>query len=261
MKFAMEAQRITLSFSDHSGGFETSPERVRLADLARFASDVQVFLRGDAKEVDTKDLEVAIQKGSLAIQTVPLMGVPRLFADLRALLDGELLEGIDTKRQEVIARWQKMARQSRELAYKISAPFLERPVIVSADTDYRSDDADQWVQVERYIRGEIQDLGGATNANAHVRLPDGTTLTVTTEKDLLRDDKENRLYKTAMLRIRAEYNVLTRELRSARLIEFVEYTTKVDEEELERLTRRGASAWKDVADPTAWVDELRGGKH
>jgi hypothetical protein len=55
--------------------------------------------------------------------------------------------------------------------------------------------------------------------------------------------------------------VLTRELRSARLIEFVEYTAKVDEEELERLTRRGASAWKDVADPTAWVDELRGGKH
>ena len=41
-------------------------------------------------------------------------------------------------------------------------------------------------------------------------MPDGTTLKVTTEKDLLRDDKENRLYKTAMLRIRAEYNVLTR---------------------------------------------------
>lgn len=257
----MEAQRITLSFSDHSGGFETSPERVRLADLARFASDVQVFLRGDAKEVDTKDLEVAIQKGSLAIQTAPLLVAPRLFADLRALLGGERLEGIDTKRQEVIERWQKMAQQSRELAYKISAPFLERPVIVSADTDYRADDADQWVQVERYIQGEIQDLGGLTHANAHVRLPDGSTLKVTTEKHLLRDDKENRLYKTAMLRIKAQYNVLTRELRSAALIEFVEYTAKVDEEALGRLTRRGAVAWKDVTDPTAWVDDLRGGKH
>lgn len=261
MKFAMEAQRITLSLSDHSGGFETSPERVRLADLVRFASDVQVFLRGDAKEVDTKDLEVAIQKGSLTIQTVPLLVAPRLFADLRALLGGERLEGIDTKRLEVIERWQKMAHQSRELAYKISAPFLERPVIVSADTDYRADDADQWVQVERYIQGEIQDLGGLTHANAHVRLPDGSTLKVTTEKHLLRDDKENRLYKTAMLRIKAQYNVLTRELRSAALIEFVEYTAKVDEEALGRLTRRGAVAWKDVTDPTAWVDDLRGGKH
>ncbi len=260
MNLTMEAQRITLTLADHSGGFETSPERVRLADLARFADDVQTFLRGDTKEVDTQNLEVAVIKGSLAIQTTPLMGAPRLLADLRALLDGELLEGIDAKRKEVIERWQKMVRQSRELAYRISAPFLDRPVVVSADTDYRADDADQWVRVERYIRGEIQDLGGVTKANAHVRLPDGSTLKVTTEKDLLRDDKENRLYKSAMLRIRAEYNVLTRELRSARLIEFVEYTGKVDEEELDRLARRGASAWKDVTDPTAWVNELRGGK-
>lgn len=261
MKVIMEAQRITLALADCSGGFETSPERVRLGDLARFADDVQVFLRGDTKEVDAQQLEVAVIKGSLAIQTAPLMAAPRLFSDLRALLDGELLEGIDAKRKEVIERWQKAARQSRELAYKISAPFLSHPVIVSADTDYRADDADQWVQVERYIRGEIQDLGGVTKANAHVRLPDGSTLKVTTEKDLLRDDKENRLYKTAMLRIRADYNVLTRELRGARLIEFVEYTAQVAEDELDRLTRRGASAWKDVSDPTAWVDDLRGGKH
>lgn len=257
----MEAQRITLALADHSGGFETSPDRVRLGDLARFADDVQIFLRGDTKEVDTQSLEVAVKNGSFAIQTAPLMGTPRLFSDLRALLEGELLEGIDAKRKEVIERWQKTARQSRELAYRISAPFLVRPVIVNADTDYRADDADQWVQVERYIRGEIQNIGGATKANAHVRLPDGTTLTVTTEKDLLRDDKENRLYKSAMLRIRADYNVLTRELRGARLIEFVEYTPQVIEDELDRLTRRGASAWKDVGDPTAWVDDLRGGKH
>ena len=68
----------------------------------------------------------------------------------------------------------------------------------------------------------------------------------------------NRLYKLAMLRIKAEYNVLTRELRNARLAEFVEHASTVDEESLLRLTRRGAAAWKDVPNATAWVDELRG---
>ena len=53
--------------------------------------------------------------------------------------------------------------------------------------------------------------------------------------------------------------VLTRDLRNARLVEFVEYAPKVDEDDLARMTRRGAVAWKDVADATAWVDELRGG--
>jgi hypothetical protein len=93
-----------------------------------------------------------------------------------------------------------------------------------------------------------------------VRLPDGTLLSVGTERKVLRDDTQNRLYKPAMLRIRARYNVLTRELKDAQLIEFVEYAPRFDEAEMERLTRRGAQAWKDVEDATTWVDEMRGGR-
>lgn len=131
-------------------------------------------------------------------------------------------------------------------------------LLLHPDQDGHPNDADQWVQVERYIRGEIQDLGGASKTNAHVKLPDGRTLKVTAERAMLRDDTQNRLDKVAMLRIKAEYNVLTRELRNARLVEFVKHATEVDEEQLARLTRRGAIAWKDVPNASAWVDELRG---
>jgi hypothetical protein len=254
----MEAQSITIALTDHTGGFEATPDRVRLGDLAGFSSDVATFLRGEDKDVDTNTLEVAVRRGSLAIETAPLLSAPSLFRDLRTLVAGELLDGLDAKRREVMERWQKAARQSRQLAYRISAPFLERTIEINAESDYHADDADQWVQVERYVRGEIQDLGGATKPNAHIRLPDGRTLRVTTERDVLRNDTVNRLYKLAMLRIKAEYNVLTRELRNARLVEFVEHASVVDEEALSRLTRRGAVAWKNVPDATAWVDELRG---
>lgn len=256
----MEAQSITLTLIDHSAGYEATPNRVHLGALVRFADDVQDFLRGETREIDTQQLDVAVREGSLSIETAPLNSAPRLFQDLQTLVASELLDSLDAKRKEVVERWQKAVRQARGLAYRISAPFLSRPVTVGAQTDFRSDDADQWVQVERYIRGEIQDLGGATRANAHIRLSDGSALRVTAEKAVLRDDQVNRLYKTAMLRVKAEYNVLTRQLRNARLMEFVEYTSKVDEEHLARLTQRGSVAWRDVADPTAWVDELRGGR-
>ncbi len=189
----MEAQRITVALIDHSAGFEASPERVRLGDLATFSDDVASFLRGESKDVDTKTLEVAIRKGSFAIETTPLLVTPRLFGDLRALLSSELLDTVDAKRREVMERWQRAARQTRQLAYRISAPFLDKPILINSDSDYHADDADQWVQVERYIRGEIQDLGGVTKANAHVKLPDGRTLKVTAERDVLRDDTVNRL--------------------------------------------------------------------
>jgi hypothetical protein len=256
----MEAQRITIALTDHSAGFEATPDRVRLGDLASFSSDVATFLRGEDKEVDTNALEVAVRKGSLAIETAPLLVAPNLYRDLRTLLGGELLDSLDAKRREVMERWQKTSRSSKQVSYRISAPFLGQSIEVSAQTDFHADDADQWVQVERYVRGEIQDLGGATKSNAHIKLPDGRTLKVTTERDVLRNDTVNRLYKLAMLRIKAEYNVLTRELRNAKLVEFVEHASTVDEEALSRLTRRGAAAWKDVPNATAWVDELRGEK-
>lgn len=256
----MEAQSVTMAMIDRSAGYEATPERVRLGELARFAEEVQTFLKGDTREVDAQDLEVSVQKGSLAIQTVPIHGAPKLFRDLQALGAGELLDSLDAKRREIIEKWQKAAKRTTDLAYRVAAPFLDAPVIISATTDYHSDDADQWVQVERYIRGVIENLGGVRQPNAHVRLPDGRTLVVATERELLSREPDNKVYKKAMLRIRAEYNVQTRELRNAKLLEFVDYTNDVDEAHLRRLGQRGSEAWKDVDDPTAWVDDLRGGK-
>jgi hypothetical protein len=256
----MEAQSLTFALIDASAGYEATPERVRLEALTEFSADVSALLRGANREVNPGELDVSVRPGSLAIVTTPISAAPGLFRDLRSLLDNELLDPLDAKRREVIERWQKLARQARGVAFRITAPLLPRPVVIDERTDYRADDADQWVMVERYVRGEIQDLGGARKANAHVRLPDGTSLLVATERKVLKDDTQNRLYKQAMLRIRARYNVLTRELKDAQLIEFVEYAPRFDEAEMERLTRRGAQAWKDVGDATAWVDELRGSR-
>ena len=255
----MEAQSITIAMTDRSAGFEATPDRVRLGDLANFSLNVATFLRGENKDVDTNTLEVKVSKGSLAIETAPFHLPSKLLSDLQSLLGTEkLLDSLDAKRREVLLLWQKMSRETKEVSFQISSSFLERSIQINVGTDYHADDADQWVLVERYVRGEIQDLGGVTKANAHIKLSDGSTLKVTAERAFLRDDTENRLYKPAMLRIKAQYNVLTRALRNATLVEFVDYDSTVDEDALSRMTSRGAVAWKDVPNATAWVDELRG---
>jgi hypothetical protein len=255
----MEAQAVEFSVVDVSSGYEATPDRVRLDLLAGFAKDVSQLLRGSLQEVDPGQLDVAVRSGSLAIRTEQIVAAPTLFRDLKSLLQSELLDSLDAKRREVIERWQKTARQVRGVAFKISTPALDRPVVIDERSEFRADDADQWVAVERYVRGEIQNLGGAKVPNAHVRLPDGELLIVATDRAVLKDDSHNRLYKQAMLRIRARYNVLTHELRDARLVEFVEYAPRFDEADMERLTRRGAQAWKDVDDAAAWVEDIRGG--
>ena len=253
----MEAQQLLVVLHDESAGYEITPERVPLGALRSFAKDVDEFLRGEGSDVDSASLDVAVVKGSLGLRTAPIAN-PALLNDLRQLASGELLDGLVPKRRVVVERWQKAARGTRKVRVEISAAFLPQPIVISSQTDYRSDDADQWVIVERYVRGEIEDMGGHARPNAHIRLPDGKTLLVEAAREILRDEKTNRLYKPAMVRISAEYNVATREYRNARLIQFVEHDSRVNEKELARMTERGAKAWRDVTDAGDWVESLRG---
>ena len=253
----MEAQALLIVLHDDSAGYEITPARVPLSALRAFAKDVDELLRGDGSELDTAALDVAVVPGSLGFRTAPIAN-PALLSDLRRLAASETLDGIGSKRRAVIERWQKAARGPRKLRVQISADFLASPIVISAGSDFRADDADQWVKVERYFRGEIEDMGGSNRPNAHIRLPDGKTLLVDASREFLRDEKVNRLYKPAMVRVTAEYNVMTREYRLARLVEFVEHDGRLDERDLERLTQRGAKAWRDVPAASAWVDSLRG---
>ncbi|MDZ7589864.1 MAG: hypothetical protein U5L05_04065 [Rubrivivax sp.] len=253
----MEAQRIRIALHDESGGYPISPRRVPLGVLRVFAKDVDELLRGDAGDVAAKELEVAVTEGSLAIETAPTAN-PGLLQDLRSLCASQLIDGLNAKRRLVVERWQRGARSARNVRYEITSSSLPAAVIISATSDFHTDDADQWVRVERYVQGEVFELGGLSSVNAHLRLADGSTLLVSAARDTLSSDPKNRLFKQALVRIVADYNVKTREHRNAQLMEFVPQDRLLDENAMARMLERGKRAWADVPDAAAWVEELRG---
>jgi len=253
----MQAQSIRIALHDESGGYPVSPARVPLAVLRSFAKDVDDLLRGDAGDFPARELEVSVLDGSLAIETRPTAN-PGLLQDLHLLAQSQLIGGMNPKRRSVVERWQKAARSSRQLRYEISAAWFARPVVISAETDFHTDDADQWVQVERYVQGEVFELGGLNNVNAHLRLADGSTLLVNAARDVLSNDPKNRLFKQALVRIVADYNVQTREHRNAQLLAFEPQDSSLDEKALSRMLERGRRAWADVPSAADWVEDLRG---
>ena len=253
----MDRQPLLISLEDESGGYEVSPGRVPLSVLRSFVKDVEDFLRGDGHDLDGQALEVAIVEGSLAIQTEPMTSA-ELMKDLLQLAGSERLDSLSKKRREVMERWQKQARGPRRAVIRIAAPGIPSAIVVHAASDFHADDADQWVHVERYLQGEIVEIGGLKKANAHIRLQDGTLLPVESDRDFFRNDTVNRLYKIAMARVSAEYNVVTRKYRNAHLLGFEEQQQTLDEKQLHRLIERGVKAWRDVPDASKWVDSLRG---
>ncbi len=250
--------KLSVSLRDTSRGYSVTPNRVPLATLRDFAKDVDDFLKGESGEMATNDLDVAIRSGSLVIELIDFFVAPRFFHDLAGLAQSKIIDLLDKKRREIVDKWQRRARASRGLAYVIASPSLTAPVVIDAETDYRMDDADNWVLVERYLNGEIEDLGGANKSNAHLRLPSGELIRVATSKSILRDETINRLYKPSTVRFRADFNIITHEYRNAVLIEFIDYSPIFDEKAFQRLTERGRAAWQDVETPSDWVDTLRG---
>ena len=250
---------LTFAFDHVETGPPASPERVGLAAMRDFVREVEEFLRGDDKEVDTAALSVAVVGGSFALRTEAIALAPKLVSDLRSMAASQVIDSLGARRRDIMLTWQKRARSARRLHYCIEAPFLPAPLIVNAGTDFHTDDTNEWVRVERYVRGEVLEVGGASSVNAHIRLPDGTRLQVDATREQLRNERENRLYKPVMVRFSAEFNVRTNELRNARLIEFSDYAPKFDEKAMQRLTERGAKAWADVPDAADWVENLREG--
>ncbi|CAM3794790.1 hypothetical protein EV679_0325 [Kerstersia gyiorum] len=254
----MDTDIITIALRDGSRGYEISPERVPLSVLADFSKDVRDFIRGAGDDIDIANVDVGIIKGSLAISAVGINS-PSLVSDLRMLASSEDISKITSKkRREVIRKWQSHAYKFDNVFVRIASPWSKNVILISKTTAFREIDQSRLVTVERYIRGEIQDLGGARESNAHVRLPDGKTLTVRTDRELIKRESENLVYKEVHLRIRAKMNLDTGKLSDPELIEFVDYKPKFDEEKFQEAVRKGREAWRDIGDPAAWVRLSRG---
>lgn len=253
----MKPRRIVFTLEDRSRGYPISPQRVPLVWLKEFTIEVDEFLRGDSREVDTARTEVEIAAGSLRLATPEIAAAPRLYADIAKMHASQLIDDLEPKRRKIVETWQKRARQEPGRTYVIDAGPKQR-VSISGSTDFHADDADRWVVTERYVRGEIVDMGGKTTSNVHIVLEDGSSLKVDADKVLLMREESNRLYKPALLRVRARYNLATHEYRDAALVEFVEYAPRFTEADEARLTERGSAAWKDVTDAANWVEEQRG---
>jgi hypothetical protein len=246
---------IQISVHDEIDGAEVSPDAVPIDLLKEFAGEVEAFLGGsDAK--DAGPLIVSVQKGSLALrQESPASD--RLHWDIGVLESSKDVSGVDPKRAGIVLKWQRRADAQPNRRYSISDVERGHSFVVSRSTTYFRKAADLWVSVQRKVLGEVVDMGGTKKPNVHLRLADGTMLLIGADHDRLASERENRLYQRCLLRITAEENVDTGEIRSARLIAFEDYAPQIRQGILDTMRANGSEAWAGI-DAVAWTRDRRG---
>jgi hypothetical protein len=249
--------QLRFAVSDRINGADVGPARVPLALLGEFQKDVSEFLKGSSRDIDLMEVQVSIETGSLAFVASGLLAATSLWADLAHLKSAGSLSVIDSKRANVVQRWQSSARQNPHRRYLVSDHSASAFFSVDSTSNFRKI-GDAWVHVEKYLHGRVVDMGGKTKANVHLELENGITMTIASTQDLLAQGEQNRSYRPALLHVAAEENLLTGELRNLRLLAFEAHQPSFDDDEFNRMVARGTQAWDDVPDSTVWLESLRG---
>lgn len=87
-------------------------------------------------------------------------------------------------------------------------------------------------------------------------MPNGQTIKVSSSESEL--EGADYLYRTAIVRYTGLKNIATGEIKDMHLINAKEAPPGIDESALQRLWEAGRRAWSDVANPTEWLENLRG---
>jgi hypothetical protein len=254
-------ETISFKMEDRMDGVEVTPETIGFARFNRFNKEVEDFIKGGARDIQLDDVHVAVEKGSYRLKLVlPVMLAQLVQPDIQRMESGMDLDGMNPARQTIVKSWQRQARKHPD--FKISIESFEnrfRAVTVSSKTDYHLKSENLWVETEKYLTGRVQDMGGKSSANVHLEV-DGLPklLKLDSSEEYLRSQKENMLYHDVQVRVLAEQNIRTRELRNVRLIEFAGKPPAYNEDELHQAIKKGTQAWADVENITDWVAEQRG---
>lgn len=253
-------RKLLFSVSDRTDGHDVTPETVPLGLLKEFVQDVTTFIRGTDKTIDASDLLVSIVEGSFGLQNYEELPVDLpIWFDVEQLSKGSL-DGMDAKRAGVAEKWRIDALKHPTRTFKIADPAHDNFIAINSNTFFTRDLTSNWVLVERYLSGTVEDWGGLKSPNIHLRLDDGSTLKVDATRDQIREHERNPVYHAVVIRVEIEEDLVTGEKRNARFIDFADYNPRIDEDQYRKATDAGRTAWRDVQDAADWVRGIRGGK-
>lgn len=235
---------------------EINPSSVPLFLLEAFSSDVTAILNS-AKEDKKEEIIVSIEPGSfkiVALISLALYG--SLNAEIDQVFQRNSLDGVKDRRAKIINNWVSLTKKYPELEFEIKTSD-QTSLIINNSTEFKKEMEHLWFEGEYSLYGTINDMGGETNSNIHFKTDKGVAIKIDCKKSDIENETENRIYKFNAIKVSAQQNLITGELRNAKFISFLDYHPFVNEHKLLTLFERGREAWKDVPDHVQWVRNLR----
>ncbi|OYQ34007.1 hypothetical protein CHU92_12270 [Flavobacterium cyanobacteriorum] len=238
------------------GDSEISPSNISLSMLSNFSKDISDLLNS-IQELKKEDIVISVVEGSFKIKAfIALAALNIVKADIETLSSSADFSSINEKRSKIFEDWYRKTKVQNGLEFEI-LPENHTGIKINSESVFKRTEIDIWIEGEHYLYGIITDMGGSQKPNIHFTSDSNQSYLIDCTKDDILNEKENRVYHPAAIRVLAKQNLITGEIKEPKFASFIEYNPVFDENILLKTIEKGRNAWSDVPDHVEWVRNLR----
>ena len=252
-----EKGTIEIRVSGSKGNFQLSPDNYDIREIAAMFEVLENLVFPNAKK-NRPEITYTIAEGSVRhIFKTSFQTVITFTAILASLSDPRTIDKLDLPTARAIERLQAEAR-TRNYSYSFSTSQYEGELLkITPETDFKRSD-EMWVEAEVYLYGTLTDAGGKEKSNIHLDTKEYGLVKIDADKDYLKNQPENLLYKEFGVRASARQSALTGEidLGSLKLKDIRGYRPVFDKDYLSGLIAKASNSWKGV-DVDQFMSEIR----
>ncbi len=239
-------------------GGSVSTKHVPLSLLAEFTEATKAFVKGGESQGLEDDPSIAIVEGSL-VHRILAAPVAVVAAVALSASQPQKLWDADPARAKALVALKAITLKHGGTAVTLRTD-AESFEITPRTAIERIERPEAWVEVTRYLRGTVVEMGGANAGNLHLRPENGGSLVkIAATRDQMRG--KDWLYETVMVHVAARQHLVTKEETDHKLIKLVGPLGKrTFDDRLRQLTDAHKGRWDAVTDAAHYVRGLRDGE-
>jgi hypothetical protein len=255
-------------------GLPISPDTWDVAELKRFIGEVEDLVRPETttpSERLEEPITLRYEEGSAqlrtrlsrsqqerALHTVQALNPARTQDAEGNTVVGVRLEALLPKQRKVLHAWFQQAQAFGDVYQVFDPQHGNQPLLViDRYSTLVEAEEDLWLPTELHLSGRILALGGVNKTGLTIEVGQ-QHYKVTASEQQLAQQESNLVYHEVVMRVKAERQYKSGDLRNLELVEFVKYAPAFDETSHAKATREVSKAFAGVESLPEWVAQLRG---
>lgn len=249
---------IEIHINGKNGNEPLSPDNFDIREVKKLLDGIEDMLFPNNK-INRPTVSYCIESGSVRnIFRTSIQTVVSFTAVLNMIVTQQSIDNLEVTTARAIECIQQSAKQNDYCFEILTSQSDQIALRITPETNFFRNE-DLWVNAEFFFYGELVNAGGKNEPNIHLATKEVGTLLIDVDKEFLKMQDDNILYKDFGVRVQGKQNVATGELdkKNLKLIELVDYNSRFDEQYLSTLISKVGNKFRGL-DVDNWIHEIRG---